>query len=136
MLWAEVYSGSGPNVESLNADFDSVLTRYTKVLTAFASYLSEQGLNEAQTEVTRIQAGLLLPCATLETAPAKATWREALACAVALAGAVLLGFTCNRAEAWQCMVGMLSLVMVAVPVWKLATWYQRRALVPITQPTR
>lgn len=261
MLWAELYSGSGHDVESLNEEFDSTLTRYTKVLTDFAAYLSEQNLTEAQTEVTRIQAGLLLPrCATLQTAPAKgagesitfknllatlkalhpaditggiwairdfslntfhggtdpngktenqifklaaemwayysesspyafpqllkdytellamfaaylsteglseahaeitriqsalalqadtlpaaaaangAGWRESLACAVALAGAALLGYTCNSKEAWQCTVGMLSLVMVAVPVWRLATWYgQRRALVPITQPTR
>ncbi|MBZ5494452.1 MAG: hypothetical protein LAO76_26305 [Acidobacteriia bacterium] len=139
MLWAELYSGSGHDVESLNADFDSVLTRYTKVLTDFSAYLSTQRLIEAQTEVTRIQAGLLLPrCATLETAPAKgAGWRESLACAVALAGAVLLGYTCNGKETWQCFVSLLSLLLVAVPVWRLATWYgQRRALVQITQPTR
>jgi hypothetical protein len=134
MLWAEAYAGPS-EVESLNADFDSVLTRYTKVLTDFSAYLSEQNLTEAQTEVNRIQAGLLLPCATLQTAPAKgAGWRESLACAVALAGAVLLGYTCNGKEAWQCFVSLLSLLLVAVPVWKLATWYgQRRAL--ITQPT-
>jgi hypothetical protein len=135
MLWAEIYGGHTANVEDLNDEFDSTLSRYTKLLTAFSAYLSEQGLTEAQKEVTRIQSGLLLP---LATAPAKgAGWRESLACAVALAGAVLLGLTCNSKEAWQCFVGMLSLVMVAVPVWKLATWYaQRRALITQPQATR
>jgi hypothetical protein len=139
-MWAYNY-GHSADVEDQEEYFLSLLTDYSKLLAAFATYLSAEGLTEAHTEITRIQSGLALQGlqgATLQGAPARgARWKEALACGVALAGAVLLGFTCNSKEAWQCMVGMLSLVMVAVPVWTLATRYAKRsAAAPITQPTR
>lgn len=57
MLWAEIYNGPA-NVEDLNDEFDSTLSRYTKLLTAFSAYLSDQKLTEEQTEVTRIQLAL------------------------------------------------------------------------------
>jgi hypothetical protein len=117
--------------------FPQLLKDYSELLTAFAAYLSTEGLSEASAQITRIQSALALEGATPPQAPARVSrWKDALACVVALCGAVLLEYTCSGKE-WRHFVGLLALLMVAVPVWKLAASYgQRRALAPITQPTR
>ena len=111
------------------SDFDLLVTDYTQLLASFAAWLSENGLTQAHTHVVRIQSGLALQGAMLQTAPIRgARWREALACALAIAGAVLLETSC-AGELWRHFTALLALVLVVTSVWWLA---RRRA--PTPQP--
>ena len=109
--------------------FPELLNDYARLLANFAAWLTENGLTAAHAQITRIQSGLALQGATLQRAPARgARWREALACALAIAGAVLLETSCTG-ELWRHFTALLALALVATSVWWLA---RRRA--PVAQP--
>jgi hypothetical protein len=123
--------------ESTAATFPELLSDYAKLLDTFAAYLSINGLTEACAEIARIQLGLEIQPSTLCEPKRAARWKDALACAVAIGGGVLLEVTCSGQDPWRHFVGLLALLLVAVPVWKLAKRSAQRSAPALnTQPMR
>lgn len=127
----------GDSKETPIGVFPRLSDDYSKLLSMLETYLAAEGLSEAHAEITRIQSGLALQGATLQTTPVRAGWRYWLTCAIAICGAALLDYICASQDPVSHFGGEVALLIVAAAVWNMGRRYAHRSSPALsTQPTR